>query len=117
MSWCAFIRNLLVCIVWKNNGPRRRFVYCDRQFCLKQSVFVVYQRSSSQYASAPQQQQQPMPGGTFFQDSGVPFSSPDVSNMMNDPMATAAIHYGSHLAQSGGQYMQQNVRNWQMAYN
>lgn len=31
------------------------------------------------------------------------------AGMMNDPMATAAMQYGSHLAQSGGQLMQQNV--------
>ncbi|XP_065921008.1 protein YIF1B-B-like [Dysidea avara] len=73
----------------------------------------VYQRSSSQYAPIPQQQQQqPMPGGTFFQDGGVPFSPPNISNMANDPMATAAIHYGSHLAQTGGEYMQQNLNQF-----
>ena len=31
------------------------------------------------------------------------------AGMINDPMASAALQYGSHLAQSGGNLMQQNV--------
>ena len=69
---------------------------------------VVYQRVPSQYASMPQQQ--PPQGETsLFQGGPAAFMPSGAAGMMNDPMATAALQYGSHLAQSGGQLMQQNV--------
>lgn len=72
---------------------------------------VVYQRVPSQYASMPQQQ--PPQGETsLFQGGPAAFMPSGAAGMMNDPMATAALQYGSHLAQSGGQLMQQNINQF-----
>lgn len=72
------------------------------------TVCLVYQRAPSQYTSVPQQQ--PPQGETaFFQPNSAPFVPSGAAGMVNDPMATAALQYGSHLAHSGGQLMQQNV--------
>lgn len=70
---------------------------------------VVYQRVPSQYASAPQQQP-PQGESSLFQGGTAAFIPSGAAGMMNEPMANAALQYGSHLAQSGGQLMQQNVR-------
>ena len=70
---------------------------------------VVYQRVPSQYASAPQQQP-PQGESSLFHGGTVAFMPSGAAGMMNEPMANAALQYGSHIAQSGGQLMQQNVR-------
>ena len=71
-------------------------------------VIVVYQRAPSQYASIPQQQP-PQGESSLFQGTTAAFMPSGTAGMMNDPMASAALQYSSHLAQSGGQLMQQNV--------
>lgn len=108
-------------IIKNNNGPKGRLVVSFSivfdNFSLAYIFFyncddgllVVYQRVPSQYASAPQQQ--PPQGETsLFQGGPATFMPSGAAGMINDPMATAALQYGSHLAQSGGQLMQQNVR-------
>ena len=70
--------------------------------------FVVYQRVPAQYPSVPQQQP-PQGEPSLFQSTPSNFMPSGTAGMMSDPMATAALQYGSHIAQSGGQLMQQNV--------